>query len=364
MLVIDYLKTEGNSLESLSEEHNICVTQYQNKIMFNYGIGCNKEDPITCECRGLILSYPDLNVLSRGFDRFFNYNEGEIPDIFDISRSETYVKEDGSYISVYFDGSDWCVSTRGVIDNQEFYNLFRKTLMASDDESYFNFISQLDKDYTYIFELCTHSTRIVKQYPHNSVFFLAARNKIDPNKWIAPSDDLGIELVQNLISKNLNISIPEVYSFKTIEDILNSIRNLPELDEGYVVWDRVTNYRIKCKNPSYVALHTFNAMGQISSKNIVELIVKDDYKEYLGYFPEDTDKFTPYLRAYELLVEDAIDTYSKYKHIKNQKEFALAIEHIKLNAMLFQLRQGVAAKEAFSRYFLHVQVELLEKYVK
>ncbi len=67
-----------NSLQALKDNYGIIVKEYENEpvIVLNYSqIDSPKNDPITNECRGLILSSDFKTVLCRSFDRFFNYQE-------------------------------------------------------------------------------------------------------------------------------------------------------------------------------------------------------------------------------------------------------------------------------------------------
>lgn len=69
-----YLKT--HSLEELKDEFDINYKEYDDRVILKYRIDSKpKFHPIVKECRGLILSLPNFDVIARGFDRFFNYGE-------------------------------------------------------------------------------------------------------------------------------------------------------------------------------------------------------------------------------------------------------------------------------------------------
>lgn len=74
MKVIEYLKENGT--EKLTSEFGVIVKKYEDAqlLVLNYDQINSPKNEITSECRGLILDY-DYNIVSRSFDRFFNWNE-------------------------------------------------------------------------------------------------------------------------------------------------------------------------------------------------------------------------------------------------------------------------------------------------
>lgn len=94
MLVIDFIKEHG--LEKLQEELHIVVSDYPDRVVLNYSqIASPKLDPIVRECRALILRKSDWSIMSRSFDRFFNYGEDQNSDSFDITKATCAEKMDG-----------------------------------------------------------------------------------------------------------------------------------------------------------------------------------------------------------------------------------------------------------------------------
>ena len=77
MKVQKYLKEHG--LAKLQEEFSIKVKEYpEGLLVLNYDqISSPKSNEITVECRALILD-KDFNVVSRSFDRFFNWKELDV----------------------------------------------------------------------------------------------------------------------------------------------------------------------------------------------------------------------------------------------------------------------------------------------
>ena len=148
-----------------------------------------------------------------------------------------------------------------------------------------------------------------------------------------------------------------------IYDVINSYDTLKELEEGYVFTNYKSKHRFKMKNPSYLAAAHIRCNGIISPKNIINLIFLNDYEEYLLLFPEDKIHFEPYINAYNNLVNDVVELYKKYKHIKDQKEFALTIKDFKCKNLLFGLRTGKTLSELFSKLTNNSKISIINKYL-
>lgn len=111
-----YIKEHG--WESISTQLNIKVTTYTEKglAVLNYSPKSPKAHAVVLECRALILSYPDAQVVARSFDRFFNQNEEGVDDgLFDFYDSWCMCKYDGSLILFYYcpQTNQWEIATRG-----------------------------------------------------------------------------------------------------------------------------------------------------------------------------------------------------------------------------------------------------------
>ncbi|MFW6008916.1 MAG: RNA ligase [archaeon] len=82
-----------NGLQSLKDNYGVITKEYDNLVVINYSqIDSPKNDPITDECRGLILSADFSKVLCRSFDRFYNLGEADqkVDNIEDYTILEKY----------------------------------------------------------------------------------------------------------------------------------------------------------------------------------------------------------------------------------------------------------------------------------
>jgi len=329
MLIQEYLK--DNTLEDLENEFGIKNRLYDDRVVLNYSqIDSPKNDPIVRECRGLILSIPDFKILSRTFDRFYNYGEDQESKNFDILNSYIDEKVDGSLCPVYHDGEKWQVATRGTAyaegevnkSNKTFREIFIKTIGGDPNDIFHD----VNKDYTIIFELVSPESRVVKPYQEACVYLIEIRNK-------KTGDFIGVEESFNWDMPDcVKWKYPEQFGFKTWDNIFHSMEKLSAMDEGYVAICKNTpanhnsnKWRLKVKNPSYLAIANLRLNGLINEKRIILLVLMNDQAEYLQYFPEDQKEFDPYIKAYQDMKNEIYDLWFKYKDIENQKEFALSI---------------------------------------
>jgi len=334
MEILKYLKT--HPLKSLEDTLHIEVRYYDDRAVLNYDqIESPKHDPIVRECRGLILSLPDYRVLCRPFDRFFNYTEDPKHEEFAITQAFCFKKIDGSLLNVYH-ANQWECSTRSMAFAEgnsalgnSFRSIFEGVLGATTQDFFQRMV--LPEDLTFSFELVSPETRIVTRYSNPDIYLLNARNRVT-GKDIALAD-------LEYYAKQFNVSIPPYFRFDTIPQLVESLRELPPLDEGYVCYWPEKQWRIKVKNPAYLAVAHLRCNGVLSVKRIVSLVCSQDHEEYLSSFPEDREYFQPYVTAYAAIVKEVGRLFTCTNCIEDQKEFALAVKG-PVQHIMFALRKG------------------------
>lgn len=347
--VLNYLN--HYELSELTAYSGVKVKDYGDFVVLNYDqIETKKTDPRWHDCRGLIVrkqpkgSYTNRDILSRPFTRFFNFGETFDTNEFDFARSITYDKVDGSLMPVWFNpfANRWEAGTRQMALGEgttSFGNTFRQLFLDGGFDSKetlfqdcMNMMNSIFPGYTWIFEMTSPETRIVTPHTEKSIWFLAARNNESGQYLMAGAIKQEIQYYLPLVK------FPKEYHFFNAKDCAAAASDLPAMEEGYVVYDPVTQARVKLKNPAYVAIHHIRDNGVLNPKRIMALVLENEYEEYLKYFESDKKFFTPYIIAYEKLVNDILTTYNKYKIISNQKDFALAIASFKFKGILFALR--------------------------
>ncbi len=347
MKVIEYIKVNG--LQSLNTDFGIDIKEYDDLIVLNYNqINSPKSHPVVMECRALILD-KEYNVVSRSFDRFFNL--GECDTELDLNNSVVFEKADGSLINIYYNpiGKRWEISTRKSayaevphVTGGTFREKVLETLGLTEKEFQAACENVMATDVTYIFEFIGYVNRHVTQYTKNELVFLAARC----NSGVYLETYTEFSIINCWFT---NTRLPKTFSFSNEDDLKNSIKQLPVLEEGYVVLNNVTGERIKVKNPSFLAVFNLRMNGVPSVSRMIKLVTENDYEEYLVYFPEDFNLFKPFIDTYEAMIQEMNHVWENVKDIENQKEFALSVKDRCYNGVLFSCRKyNMLPEEAFA----------------
>jgi hypothetical protein len=362
MEIQKWLLTNNCDFERLEEEFSIKSRLYKDRVVLNYNqIGSTKHDEMTKECRALILGYPNVEkILSRSFDRFFNYGEDPKTNDFDITKATIYEKCDGSLINIYHDGKKLCIATRSMafaegetVHGPTYAELVERCKPHLMNALEHVFSPQFLIKNTLIFELCTQENRVVKQYDGDKLFLLAVRDKINGEYYTDSEVDM--------IAYRLQVQRPEEFHLNSYEAIIREMKNLPALDEGYVCnWD---GWRIKIKNPSYLAVAHLRENGIITPKRIAVLVMEEDEQEYLLNFPEDKKFFDPYTEAYLKFKQDLNMTWLSVKDIEDQKEFALKVKDLPISGFMFMFKKGMNYQECYDRMSDNKKLEMLNRYL-
>lgn len=323
-------------LNHLQNQYGIKVTEYIDRYVLNYdqiNSSSFKFHPVVRVCRQLILSKDLKRILHRSFDRFFNYGEDDISTAeFDISQAICDEKLDGSLIGVYFDGERWRTCSRLMAyaegplpKNTANYSTFEELIRCEVDLKPIYHYG--DYDCSYLFELVSPYNRNVTKYFKTRMVLLAVRNKIT-----------GQYLDREIEAKRIGWKhLPKTYQFSSFDEILQSMKDLHVLEEGYVCCSG--DQRIKIKNPIYVAISHLRDNGTLNPKRIIKIVESYEEEEYLAYYPEDRKFFEKYIEVRDFLPRFFEDQYQKVKDLKTPKEFALAIEDIPFKSILFKMRQ-------------------------
>lgn len=346
-----YLDENHKSPDKLNDDFQnkfgVNVKQEGDLYLFKYGLITAKWDEITKECRGAILKLTSngWKFMSRPFDKFFNQHEGHCP-IFNpkafaeaLPSAALVEKADGTCIQLWHDDERWRVSTLGTIttlnvfDNDiTFEQLFLDTVFRV-------FWDELDKEFTYLFELCCDMNRIVTQYKTDHVVYLGAREK--DSGWYLSDHELDYEIndgafreanirrPQFVFPHELGVrSLDEVKAF--IEE-MSATEKYGKYSEGFVVYDLENLHPIaKMKNAKYMSLHHVGGGDIAHSKNqIIDAI-------FLGYIDDIYDALSDRLKKFSDDVKEkalsirsnALQTFDKMKEIDfpTRKAYAVFVQ--------------------------------------
>jgi len=283
--IITFIRNNHNWESTIIEApYYIKVKRCEEYVLLKYDqIRSDMSLPLVRECRGIILNEADMyNPVCVPFFKFGNYGESYVPEI-DWNSARFVEKLDGSLVKLWYHNEKWRVSSNSEIDarNANINSALLKT--SSQTNIYTLFIeawdktnksfNELDKNYTYMFELTSPHNRIVVRYEETTIRHIGTRN------------------INTLLECDMDIGIikPRTFSFKTLENCIESAKHLGYNDEGYVIVDRYFN-RLKIKSPLYVALNHIS-QGVTTYGNIIEIIKKNEQDEFLTYFPEFHEVF-------------------------------------------------------------------------
>lgn len=334
--------TNAQAFESLTEQFAIKVKHYEDEriVLLDYHmIDSPKMHPIVIECRSLILQFDTFGVVSRKFDRFFNYGEAlEYYHDFDPSRSVVMEKADGSLVGVYSCNGKWHISTRGMafaegehVMGGTFKDKVLDTFGLSEDD-FQSFFSAYNPRMTFVFEYTSPENRVVTRYENPEMVLLG----VNDGEVEYPYDTMALDLSV----MGLNFRKVKMYHVQEMQAIVELANSLPNLEEGFVIYDPLSNKRMKVKSSLYVVAHSIRGNDPLPTrKNLLKLIFTGEIDEFLSYFPEWKDK----ARMVEDEVTDVMDSlaqaWDRCKDLDSQKDFAVSIKNVKHNSVLFQCRK-------------------------
>ncbi|MDR3071918.1 MAG: hypothetical protein LBU41_00305 [Clostridiales Family XIII bacterium] len=257
----------------------IKVKRLENYVLLKYDqIRSDFNLQIVRECRGIIFDESDrYRPVCVPFFKFGNYGESYVPDI-DWATAVVQEKMDGSIIKLWHNRDIWHVSSNSEIDARKakISSVFIEGQGKTDLCTLFwkawqdtgVVLSALDPAFTYLFELTSPYNRVVVRYPMLSIWHIGARNNT------------------TFEERELNIGIPKPRRFDmhNLDEVIEAAQSLDDNEEGFVIVDGFYQ-RVKVKSPKYVLLNHM-VQGISTEKHIITLIIENEQKEFLSYFPE------------------------------------------------------------------------------
>lgn len=364
MNLINDLKSGVTTLAYLAEELGIKIKEYPEaspaRMVLNYcQIESPKSHPYVMQSRGIVLT-EDFDVLALPFDRFFNFGEVENHENrIDWSKAECVEKVDGSLIKIYWDGLKWCIATRGTAFAESdvngfpltFKDLVLRALGCEDDKAFqLKCMFSLTFNKTYLFEVTARENRVVTRYEGYTLWWLGTR--CNSTGRFENHDDCVVKL---------GAKLPRKFKFDTTENCMKTAQSLPDLQEGYVIYQDGAPV-CKIKSPAYVAVHHIKSEG-LNPKRIAQLVLANEQGEYLTYFGEDYQYIEPYEIAFHKLKCEMVDVYNQFKYLESQKDFALSVKDYPYSSALFKARGSNGdVLGAFDSMATNFKIQVLEKF--
>lgn len=338
MLVQKMLRT-GTTLDDLASSLFIKSRRHkdhQNLVLLKYDqIQSPMANPVVQECRGVILDESrDWEVVSRSFDKFFNYGEANAAEI-DWNTARVQEKLDGSLCVLYWYGGCWNVQTSGSpdaggsVDSSPgtfadlFWETFNNSYMELPESS-----TELDRDMCWAFELSTSRNRIVVVHDEPSLTLIGVRHRRSGAQYTTRIPDLYYS----------NWKMVKEFPLQSFDDISKTFETMnPLAQEGYVVVDGNFN-RVKVKHPGYVALH--HAKDGMTDRALLEIARNGEVSEVVAHFPELADKLREIEWKLSVFVAGCHRAYGENMHHESQKDFANAVKGHVASSVLFNCRKG------------------------
>lgn len=301
--------------------------------LFKYSQQCVFDDmwnDINKKCRGIIFNNQTGEIVARPYNKFFNLNERPETSYENVMKNlgqkfSITEKLDGSCIAIWYDGKVWRASTPGSMSSEQ----------AKYAESIFpryNF-SEISQNHTYMCELISPWNRVVIDYGERDELILitAFTNEWEPkevNRGFLDyvSDTTGLKKVKTINSDDIGAFL---------------LSNVPDGEEGYVI--RFSNgERIKLKGSWYFNLH--NLIGNLSIKNMVEMVSEGNYHEVVkdlpDYIKDDFDDiYSQVITTKDKIDKEVCETWEKalreIKDVSNFKACAQLFSKHDTSAILF-----------------------------
>lgn len=281
-----------NELKELNELGFVRIINHPNLplriVKYSYAVQYKfkPEDwsPLLKMCRGLILD-DENNIIAKGFDKFFNYQEDAIAQI-NLKIPDNiiglYDKADGTQILMFFYNNEWIFTTAGTFN----------TIEAKYAKQIFENMYEYDyysKTKTHIFELISPKNKFIVKYDRDALIYIG---RIDNNS------------LDDEILANSDVHLPyNGYEDDFSKRILNTDIHGKE---GFVV--RFKNgYRTKVKFNSYLELH--KKYMKLTERGILIELSKNNLIEYLGEVPDEfyswvKEKASIFIKQFEKIQND------------------------------------------------------------
>lgn len=319
---LDILKKKESKGEIISQTHPVLPLT-----IWNYSIDTQYSQnwtSVTRQCRGLITEDTTGRIVARPFQKFFNLGEERHRY---SDEHLIYEKMDGSLgIAFHYEGV-WYLASRGSFTSDQ---------SQKGTKLLYNYgVSDLDPDYTYMFEIIYPDNRIVVEYGEDRLVMIGKRHT--ENGSYSDLDKyrkLGWDVVKEY--KDL--------SFEELSDL--------EWDnkEGFVVrfiFENDIDDFVKIKFDEYVRLHKI--MTEVSTKSVWEML--RDGRDVDKVLKDVPDEFYDKIREYEqnlqarYMWEDRLYKYV-YRQAENlgytndRKKFADFAKKWEQPAILFKMLDG------------------------
>lgn len=328
--MIDELnKLYNDGLVSMNKHfyYDIYIWNYTAKVQYE-----RLWTPLLEKCRGLITD-KDGNIISRGFSKFFNYEEIENKGIIPYDDEYVYIQEkmDGSLGIIFYYNNEWVVSTRGSFESDQ-------ARRASEllDNMYDK--SKFRKEYTYLCEIIYNENRIVVKYEEDMLVFLSVMDKDMELDW---DESTRVFRESGIGDKYIVDCIKSKFTSDTFGDIKGSNK---ENKEGKVIRFYPSNFRLKIKYEDYIRLHKI--LTNITSRDIWEymrdgkdigILLDNVPDEFYEWVRNTRDKILFEYNKIEMEYQWIFKVLGRINDFEDREIFAEYAKRYKYSSILFSM---------------------------
>lgn len=333
MVLINYLRENEDWRERLVKQ-GILIKEFAidnvPMVMLKYNlIECKFDEDVHKYCRGSIVRLDTFEYVCKAFNKFFNFGEGKCDKLGDGLTG--YEKLDGSLIKFYNFNNKWRICTNGNPFPEEsslpspngIVNTFGDLVSHTLDSMFGHCDIEklgLNKDRTYLFELCTPLNQVVVMHKDFKLYFLSSMD----NK-------TGVEIGN---SEEIGFPRPKEETVVDVETLVARAEELPYNDEGFVICDENFN-RVKVKSPKYVAIHHMGNLhlnNKVGYKDFFHIALFGEVEEFSTYYP----RFETKLRA----IDKQIDEFERqltagYSLVDENRHLTRKEMALKINKTIF-----------------------------
>ena len=334
-----------------SSPYNLIIKDLGDCTLIKYNqLFSDFKEPMVREARGIRVQKKGrkYRLVRIAFTKFFCAGDPNAKrDLYKLAhRKQWFVEEkiDGSLITLAWWDNKWHVSTSGNIDAykaplsfangdiQNFGKLFEYASKGKID------YKQLNKRFTYIFELVGLENKVVVPYEVEDIYYLGRRNNNTLLEVPYFKDNCaGVEDCKRPKCRVVDISKNPKKIIKELQREVNSFTKDQEHFEGYVISDSSLKTRVKMKSSKYLELSSQKGDGVFSARKILLMIKDHKDDDVLSSFPEYKPQFDDIrnkLSNWMIELKNDIDEMKSLK-FESRKDLAMWAKEKSFSSILF-----------------------------
>lgn len=291
------------------------------------------------ECRGIVFDSATRLLISRPFHKFFNAGEREDVslDKIDVTREHQLLEKlDGSMIRpLHVSGGFRWGTKMGITDVGMIAEEFVAGRVSVGDKSYIKLAEYCHKyEKTALFELCSRRSRIVVDYPEETLVLLAIRDNASGEymaRWEvrAVAGTFRVPVVDNVDIRARLLSDDDSFieAVNDLDEVMSTIRADVDGEGKILVW--ADGHAVKIKSDKYVRVHRAKDMMR-SEMRLLDLFFNEELDDLLATIDvSDQNRIEAYLASFKNEMnyyEERIKFFYDYVRATyvTKKEFALS----------------------------------------